>query len=536
MDTLLVGIDAACGPVLDPLFEAGALPALASLVEDGTSGPLESQLPPWTPSAWPSLYTGTNPGRHGAYSFLTYDGYDWDVVDAHAVREPSLWELLDAHGLSSVVVNVPVTCPPATIDGAVVPGFTAPEDPPCHPEGILDDVREAIGEYTVYGSTEFADADREERRAEYTALVRSRGAAFRYLADRFDPDFGFVQFQQSDTVVHDFPGDRDLLETVYRAIDDELGETLAACDPNLVVVASDHGIGPYDGYEFCVNEFLRREGYVETTREGDSPSWVPIWRDNLRADAGESTTSVDPSLTTRALDTAGAVGLSPARVATLLDRVGLLEAAMRVVPDSVRRQTGANETVDFAASTAYCRLPVELGIRLNVAGREPEGVVDPAQYESVRAELMTTLRNVETPDGELVFESVLPREEVFHGPELDDAVDIVTVPSEFDHLASARVGGDVFVPPHEPWNHKRYGFVAVGGPDAPATNLTDTHLLDVAPTVLSSLGVPLSDRMDGDVLPGFTAPGTETYPRAAHDSHGRSTAHVKNRLADLGYL
>jgi predicted AlkP superfamily phosphohydrolase/phosphomutase len=233
---------------------------------------------------------------------------------------------------------------------------------------------------------------------------------------------------------------------------------------------------------------------------------------------------------------ASAVGLSPARVATLLDRVGMLEAAMRVVPAGVRQQTGANETVDFAASTAYCRLPVELGIRLNVVGREPDGVVDPDRYESVRADLMTKLRSVETPDGDPVFEAVLPREEVFYGPELDDAVDIVTIPSGFDHLASARVGENMFAPPHEPWNHKRHGFVAIGGPGAPATDLTDAHLLDVAPTVLASLGVPLSDRMDGSVLPGFTASGTETYPRPDHASHGRSTADVENRLADLGYL
>ena len=533
MRTLLVGVDAACEGVLDPLFEAGDLPVLSSLVGEGSSGPLESQLPPWTPSAWPSLYTGTNPGKHGAFSFLSYEGYDWDVVDSRSVHEPALWEVLDAHDRSSVVVNVPVTCPPAPIDGAVVPGFTAPEDPPCHPEGILDDVREAVVDYRVYGEHEFADADRGERRREYLELVRMRGAAFRYLADRFDPDFGFVQFQQSDTVVHDFPGDRDLLGDVYGAIDVELGETIEACDPDVVVVASDHGIGPYEGYEFRVNEYLRRAGYVATTREGSSPSWVPIWEDELRGGASETG---DASLATRALATAETAGLSPARVANVLDRVGLLGAVKRLLPASIRTAARANETVDFPNSTAYCRLPVELGVRLNVAGRDPEGVVPPDQYESVRSAVMDHLREARTPEGDPVYDAVLPREDVFHGPEVEASVDVVTVPAAFDHLSSARVGGDVFGPPDEPWNHKLHGYLAVGGPDAPDVDVTDAHLLDVAPTVLASLGVPLSDRMDGRVLPSFDDPGVREYPRTDHASHGRSTETVENRLADLGYL
>ena len=65
MQTLLIGIDAGCRSVLEPLFEEDALPHLASIFDEGSSGPLESQLPPWTPSAWPSLYTGVNPGKHG---------------------------------------------------------------------------------------------------------------------------------------------------------------------------------------------------------------------------------------------------------------------------------------------------------------------------------------------------------------------------------------------------------------------------------------------------------------------------------------
>ena len=535
--TLLVGVDAACGEVLDPLLADGDLPALGSLAGGGASGPLESQLPPWTPSAWPSLYTGTNPGKHGSFGFLEYDGYDWDVVDATTVRAPTLWELLDEQGRSSVVVNGPVTAPPPPIDGAVVPGFTAPEDPPCHPPGLLEDLRGELGEYRVYGDSEFADADRERRREEYRDLVASRGGAFRYLADRFDPEFGFLQFQQSDTAVHDFPGDRELLAAVYRAIDDEIAATIDACDPDAVIVASDHGIGPYDGYEFRANEFLRERGYLETTREGRGrPSWVPIWQEKLTddEDGGRLDRLLSSGPAERALSLA----------ADAVGRAGLASVARTVVPDRLLTATSVGEHVDFPASRAYLRLPVELGVRINLAGREPDGVVPRDRYEAVREELIEALAAVRTPDGDPVFDRVVPREAVLEGPFIDRAPDVMLVPAGFEQFPSARVGTDQFGPPDEPWNHKREGFIAVAGEGVDTSGgevLGDAHLLDVAPTVLATLGVPVSDRMDGRVLPVADHPGTERYPPPGHVRNGTtgdagSDTTMHRRLEDLGYL
>lgn len=531
LKTLLIGVDAACQGVLDPLFADAELPALRSLVDEGASGSLESQLPPWTPSAWPSLYTGVNPGKHGSFGFLEYDGYDWDVVDATTVRALTLWELLDQQGMSSVVVNAPVTAPPPTIDGAVIPGFTAPENPPCHPSGILADVREAVCDYRVYAHSEFADADRDRRRTEYQDLLESRGAAFRYLTERFDPDFGFLQFQQSDTVVHDFPDDRELLASVYRTIDAEIEATIAACAPDTVVVASDHGIGPYDGYEFRINEYLRARDYLETTREGRGrPSWVPIWQAELAGDGGGR---LDRLLST------GPAERALSFAAGAVSRAGLAGVARTVVPDRLLEATTVGEHVDFPASKAYLRLPVELGVRINLAGREPDGVVPPDQYEAVRQELIDVLSAVRTPGGDPVFDRIVPREAVFEGPFVDRAPDVMFVPAGFEQFASARVGTDAFAPPDEPWNHKLDGFLAVAGEGIDATaDVDDAHLLDVAPTVLSTLDVPISDRMDGRVLPVTESPGTERYPPPSHSREDdiRSDTTMQRRLEDLGYL
>ncbi|ELZ78278.1 alkaline phosphatase family protein [Haloferax larsenii] len=538
---LLVGLDAGCLDVMQPMFDDGLLPNLQDIFDRGASAPLESQVPQWTPSAWPSLYTGVNPAKHGVFGFLTYDGYDWRISDATDIAESTLWELLSERGLRSVVVNAPVTHPPREFDGALIPGYIGPEDPATHPPGLLADVREAIGEYRVYGEDEFnrttSDAERvpaSVRADEYKRLIRSRGEAFVYLTERFDPDFGFVEFQRTDTAVHDFPGDLDLLREVYRATDEQVGHAIEAFDPDVVLVASDHGIGPYEDVEFRVNEFLSREGYVETVRDKEgSPSWIPLWKQDLKA-PGESASAPgdEPSVVDRVRDR------TLTTAANTVERLGLTSVVKRLVPQRTLRAADVPARVDFENSRAYMRTSNELGIRINLAGREPAGVVSPDEYESLRLELIEKLSTVRTPDGDPVFDAVVPREAVFEGPFIEAAPDIMLLPRDFETFPEAELRGDLFGPMYEPWNHKPYGVVAIAGDGFdPTASLGTPHLLDIAPTVLSLLGLPRSDRMEGAVLPGVTSTAEATYERPVDRDSARDVGDdVESRLQGLGYL
>lgn len=525
METLLVGLDGVSRDVLDPLLGGDRLPALASLFEDGVVGDLESQVPPWTPSAWPSLYTGVNPGKHGAFDFLAFEGYDWGVVNRSHVREHALWELLDRRDVSSVVVNVPVTDPPRAFDGALVPGYIGPERPTCHPEGLLEELEAAMGEYRVYAPD---GVEGDEQVEWYRKLVAMRGEAFRYLAADVDPTFGFIQFQQTDTVFHERPEDETAVHAVFEAVDEQVARTLEACDPDRVIVVSDHGIGPYSGAEFRVNDYLAQQDYLTTTTgEGGMPSWTTIARGDEEEPA--------PSLSTRLVGAASKVGLTSQRAARLLDLLGLKGFVLRHVSTETAR--AGSERVDFPRSAAYMRSRTELGVRINKAGRDPDGVVSPAEFEAVRNDLMTALMEAETPTGEPVFDDVAPAEEFFEGPYTDEAVDIVTVPGGFDRLVSASIRGEVFGDPPDEWNHKRMGLVAMAGDGVDtAASLDGAHLFDVAPTVLSSLGVPPSDRMDGEPLAPIDGVAPAAYPpftaRPTHTDHDE----VTQRLSQLGYI
>jgi predicted AlkP superfamily phosphohydrolase/phosphomutase len=532
MQTLLVGLDAACLPVLEPLFDDSDCPHLQGVFEDGTSGDLESQVPPWTASAWPSLYTGANPGKHGVFDFLRFDGYDWDIVNATDVRQRTLWEYADAAGLTSVVVNAPVTSPQPEIDGAVIPGYLAAESPPCHPEGVLDDVREAVGDYRVYAERETGEDATGERFGDYLELCRMRGEAFRYLAERFEPDFGFVQFQKTDAVFHDYPGDREKVREVYRAVDEQVGAILDECDPDAVVVASDHGIGEYDGYEFRANQYLREHDLVEATRDGQGvPSWFQIKDEQLTSDDDDPD---DHPLLERLAAGAARVGITHQRGKAVLGRFGLAEFVGKYVP--VGAVFAATDAVDFATSTAYLRSPSELGVRINLRGRDPEGVVPESEYERVREDVIDLLASAETPDGDAVFDEVVPQEAYIHGPYADEAVDVLAVPAAFQHSLSALLGARFDDP--EPWNHKREGVVALSGAGVDAdADLDGAHLFDVAPTVLASLDIAPAAVMDGTALPAVDAPSPEAYPE--YDANAQTStddADVAQRLSDLGYL
>lgn len=531
MDVLLLGLDSACRSILRPLFQRDTVPTIRRLVDGGASGPLESQIPPWTPSAWPSLYTGKNPGKHGAFDFLVFDGYEWDVINATHVRARPLWEIVEHRGLSSVVVNVPVTHPPTPFDGALVPGYTAPEHPDCHPPGLLEELREEIGGYRVYPR----DVDDPETR--YREIVRMRGEAFRYLADRVEPDFGFLEFQVTDSVFHQYPGNFRAVRAVYRMVDEQVSSILDACQPDTVFLVSDHGMGRYTDYEFRVNEFLCDRGYAVRTTGGEGqPSWTIIRERRLKA--GEQDTNRSPGRAEQLMANLARLGITSRQVIGVLETLGIKEVVADVVPHASTLAFAGSEHVDFRSSTAYMRSRSELGIRINLRGREPDGVVPAEDYDEVRRELIDDLDDVETPDGDVIFQNVAPREMYFWGPEADRAVDIVTVPADFDTYLTTKLAGSEFGEPTEPWNHKRMGIVATTGEDVDTdTGLDGAHLFDIAPTVLAALGLPVDETMDGRVLPVVEPTGERAYPEYdGGDRIATSDSEVEQRLDDLGYL
>jgi hypothetical protein len=268
--------------------------------------------------------------------------------------------------------------------------------------------------------------------------------------------------------------------------------------------------------------------------------------DTADADAGsdsesgsESGLSVSPAAL--AVSTAASVldraGVGPADVYSGAQRLGLDGVLQAIVPEEAKG--GATEHVDWPASKAYCRARNEFGVRVNLAGREPTGIVPESEYEAVRSEVIAALETLRTPDGRPAFEWVSRREEVYDGPYIEDACDVLFVPTDMDHAVETQLVGRQFVGA-EGYDHKPYGVFLASGPAFESVDLDTLSLTDVAPIVMASLDQPVPARMTGAIPDGLLGTPTvvEPYDDLTIDTgeDGTTDDRIEDRLSDLGYL
>jgi hypothetical protein len=69
---LLLAMDALEWRVIKDLIQQGKLPNFRFLIENGTSGELQSMIPTWSPSLWTTMATGRIPEKHGVDYFVSY--------------------------------------------------------------------------------------------------------------------------------------------------------------------------------------------------------------------------------------------------------------------------------------------------------------------------------------------------------------------------------------------------------------------------------------------------------------------------------
>ena len=117
-NVFLIGWDGATFDIIEPLIAQGRLPNIASLMQSGAWGRLESTIPPLTPVAWTSISTGVNPGKHGIYDAIIYhpEGKKTSLVNSTLRKVKPIWSILSERGYHVGVLNVPVTYPPDKVN------------------------------------------------------------------------------------------------------------------------------------------------------------------------------------------------------------------------------------------------------------------------------------------------------------------------------------------------------------------------------------------------------------------------------------
>jgi predicted AlkP superfamily phosphohydrolase/phosphomutase len=343
---------------------------------------------------------------------------------------------------------------------------TAPVFPISHPWEYATELTRALGFFHTTGMVEDHTAlsngrfGEDEFLAHCETAMREREAMLRYELARFREGLLFCLFDTPDRLQHmfwrylepDHPANAEhggagreydhVIDDHYRRCDRTVGEVLDAVDERtLCIVLSDHGFGSFRR-GVNLNALLHERGLL-ALKSGVSPG----------PDAGEFFRHVDWSRTK-----AYALGIG--------------------------------------------------SVYLNVAGREREGLVPPADADALAAEIAAALtRTVDPGRGTVAIRGAKTRREAYRGRFVSDAPDLVVefasgyraswttavggIPEGLVEDNTRRWAGDHIVDPA-----LVPGVLFMNRP----FDGSSASLVDMAPTILSALGVSVPEIMEGASL------------------------------------
>jgi len=283
---LLIGWDAADWKIIQPLADAGKMPNLLRLVENGASGHIATLHPPLSPMLWTSIATGKRPFKHGILGFSepTPDGRDVQPVSNLSRKSKPLWNILNQNAFRSVVIGWWPSHPAEPIDGVMVSDHYHRANRPLdegwlpvpnavHPPELaqtLADLRvhpdqlapEMIQPFIPLASQ--IDQDKDHRLGlcmRTLAECMSIQAAAMWLIENQPWDLFAVYYDSIDHFCHgfmkyhpprlswiskrDFEVYQNVVAMAYQCQDRMLGELLDKAGPDTtVVLLSDHGFHP----------------------------------------------------------------------------------------------------------------------------------------------------------------------------------------------------------------------------------------------------------------------------------------------------
>lgn len=557
---LVIGLDGATFDLIDPWIEEGKLPILAQCIEEGTRSTLQSTPLSNSAQAWSSFITGKNPGKHGIYDFFEAigDGYGVRFLNASFRKGKSLWRLASDAGKKVGVMNVPMTYPPEAVNGFLIPGLDSPgiDGDFAYPRGLMEEINREVGGYIleagIWGYVRRGKPGIALQKL--LEMVKTRTAAAKYLMQNRVWDLFVVVYTAIDKAQHHFwkyidparpefrtePYSSAILQ-VYQEIDKAVGELMASAGGASVIIMSDHGAGPSSRRTMYINRWLHREGFLQFKNPGTISGPLGRIAHNLLERSNNQVNKLLPRKTKEAM-----LRLFP----RLRDRV-----------DSILSLPG----IDWSRTLAYSR-ENHPAIFINMAGREPKGIVQPGHdYESMRNQIMEKLQNLRCPEtGKPIAGQIFKSEEVYQGPEIFKAPDIIFEWNQFfyvhrpsglgsskDFLEAlddrALLASENTIRPSG--IHRDQGIlVAVGKHFEKNKTMKESRIYDIAPTVLYHLGLPVPEDMDGWVLeeaiegdyrkenPVKRTPASPSILPDRRDFHSGEAVAMEERLRGLGYI
>jgi len=483
MKILVIGLDCAAPELL---LASPGLTNLRRLMEAGCYGRMESVVPPITVPAWMCMSTSQDPGSLGVYGFRNRTDHSYGglgFVNSRSIQELTIWDQVSREGGRVAIIGVPPSFPPRKVNGLSVGCFLTPDttkDVYTHPASIGDEIARLVGEYPV-DVKNFRTGNKDWLRDEVYEMSRKHFTVVRHFLEHGEWDyFQFVEIGL-DRIHHGFWKYHDPEHVLH-----EPGSVYASV------------IREY--YQYLDEEI----GRILELLTDDTAVLVVSDHGAQRLDGGFC-------------------------VNEWLVREGLLvldEYPASVTPFG-KLAVNWKRTRVWSEGGYYAR------IFFNVQGREPEGVIEPADYERFRdemkARLEATVDDRGRPMGTLVFRP----EEIYRNVR-NVAPDLIV---HFGGLYWRSIGGVGYPGIHvqendsgpDDCNHAQFGSFVLAAPGVAARGeVTGAHLLHVAPTLLEIGGYDVPSSMQGRSLLTSTAPAP-LDARADEDI-------IRDRLRGLGYI
>lgn len=500
VDIIVIGLDGANWNLVEPWLRDGELPNLATLRKSGTYGDLRSCLPPVTCPNWRCYSTGKNPGKLGVYWWEQIDteSRSLETPNSRSFKSTNYWDYLNDEGYTAGIVNLPMTYPPFEIDDYMISGGPGSEQveyaTPASLQTRLDE-----RDYRLHPSQSISSKDDDVAAAAVNEIIDDRFTTFRRLLKDDPVDVAHLTIFYSNVLQHWFWRDEPT-KRAWKTIDSHLGELRADHPDANILIMSDHGCIDINTV-FHINSWLEQNGYLVT----------------------EGTGSIFQSL-----------GINKQRIIDAIEPFDILRQVASLAPDKLKSSIPETSS-GFKREQKLDKIDWES----SQAIASGQGLVYILGDESVRDNVMDDLRDLENPHtGEPVASAVHSASEIYHGPEMETAPDIIF--EQYPGIHTTGVVGDnqVFADP-DGWQAENIptGLFLANGPDIQEVNSSQIMITDIAPTILNGMGCELPTDMDGEPLGifGGAPPNRKPIP-FTNTSATLSDSKVESRLEDLGYL
>lgn len=480
---IIIGLDCAAPELV---FERWLekLPNMKKLIDSGVYGELESIVPPITVPAWTSMMTSRDPGELGVYGFRNRKDYSYDGMSfatSLGVKKDTVWDLLSRAGKKSILIGVPQTYPPKPINGYMISCFMTPsiKSQYTYPPDLKGEIAKIVGDYML-DVDNFRSNNKQQILDDIYRMTEKRFKIARHMIQSKEWDFFMMVEMGVDRIHHSF----------WKYFDKE----------HIKYEPGSHFKGAVlDYYQYIDKEI----GLILSLLDKDTTVIVVSDHGAKRMDGG---ICINEWL--------------------MQEGYLALEDIQQGIIPIAKRKIDWSKTKVWGEGGYYGR------IFLNVKGREPQGVVDPDDYEKIRDEIIQRLESLGDEDGNPIGTRVYKPQELYK--ECNGIPpDLIAI---FGNLYWRSVGSVGHGKVHtfendtgpDDANHSQYGIFIMNDRDSigeRGKRIDNLHLMDIAPTVLDLFGIEVQKDMKGRII------------RTADDPYNEDEEEeVRKRLKGLGYV